>query len=529
MKRRTFIAGVGAAAAMPPLSAPSVAQSSKAKILRFIPVNGLLTLDPTYTTITPTINHAHYVFDTLYSADSKFRAKPQMAEGHTVSDDKLTWDIKLRPSLKFHDGEPVRARDCIASIKRWAIRDAFGASLLKVANEIIAVDDATIRFRLKSPFRLLPDALAHPTASPCCMMPERLASSDPNKPIVEMVGSGPFRFVSSEFLAGERAVYERNAAYIPRQEPADGLAGGKVAYFDRVEWKTANDDATASAALQNGEVDWWENIQFDLAALLARNKGVTVATSDAGMRTYMRFNCGTAPFNNLALRRAVAAAVNVNDYTTALIGDGPDSKNTCFAMYPCFIPGVEELGKEFQTAKKDYKVLADAVKKAGYNGEKIVILSTTDNNILAPMGPVMADMLTKLGMNVDLQSMDLNTMAARRRSQEPVEKGGWSLFEFLTQTPTMANPVAAVVARGLGAAGYPGSYNDPELEADISEWVAAETEKEQFEKLHKVHQRLWDMVPIIPLTSFGAKTAFRSDLTGYIPSAIAIPWNLRRV
>src|SRR5689334_20005728 len=108
MKRRTFMAGLGAAAASPTIvDAPAIAQTSRSRTLRYIPPGGLLILDPTYTTVLPTVYNGHCVFDTLYAVDSRFQAKPQMAEGHTVSSDNLTWDIKLRSGLVFHDGARV--------------------------------------------------------------------------------------------------------------------------------------------------------------------------------------------------------------------------------------------------------------------------------------------------------------------------------------------------------------------------------------------------------------------------------------
>jgi hypothetical protein len=226
MKRRHFVSGLGAAAAVSSLSAPSLAQPARARTLVFAPVGGLLVLDPSFTTVSPTTNHGYYVFDTLYSIDSKYRAMLQMAAGHTVSDDNLTWNIKLRPGLKFHDGTPVLARDCVASIRRWAVRDSFGASLMNYTDELSAPNDATIRFRLKRPFGILPDALAHPVALPCFIMPERIAAADINKAITEMVGSGPFRFVAGEFVANLRAVYEKKPG-LPAARGGAGRHGGR--------------------------------------------------------------------------------------------------------------------------------------------------------------------------------------------------------------------------------------------------------------------------------------------------------------
>ncbi len=121
MQRRTFVA---AGACL--LATPALGQSSRAGTLRLVPQASLTSLDPIWTTASVTTGHGYAVFDTLYALDSQLRPQPQMAEGHEVSSDGLTWLIRLRPGLKFHDGEPVRAVDCVASLQRWSKRDSFG-------------------------------------------------------------------------------------------------------------------------------------------------------------------------------------------------------------------------------------------------------------------------------------------------------------------------------------------------------------------------------------------------------------------
>ena len=530
MKRRTLLAGMGAAAVASKLSAPALAQSAKSRVLKMAPQTSLLVLDPSTTTITSSNNHGYCIFDQLYAVDAKARAKPQMAEGHTVSDDKLTWDIKLRPGLKFHDGEAVLAKDCVASIKRWWVRDAFGGTLRAYTNEVLAVDDKTIRFRLNKPFGILPDALAHPLAAPLFIMPERLANPDPAKPLTELIGSGPLKWLPNEFVPSQHAAYERNAAYVPRDEKAEATAGGKIMYFDRVEWTTIADYATAAAALQAGEIDWWDVAQFDMIELLRANKDITVTTADPGFIVLARFNCGVAPFNNPALRRIVAQAVNQKDITQSIVGSDERLQSECYSMYSCALAGHEQVGKSIMSSgKKDYKALADAVKKAGYNGEKIVLIRVTDNAMTSPISPVLMDVLQKIGFNVEMQSMDLNTMATRRQSQAPVDQGGWSIFVTQTGSAVSANPVVDVILRGQGLKGFPGNYDDPQLEAMIADWIAISDITARDAQTTKIQERLFDTMPIVPLGGLSMQTAFRSDLTGFLPSQATVPWGIRRI
>ena len=265
------------------------------------------------------------VFDTLYGTDSKFQPQPQMVEGAQTSADGKDWTLTLRDGLKFHDGTPVLARDCVASIQRWGKRDAFGQALMAATDELSAADDKTIRFRLKHPFPLLPTALGKVGVSICPMMPERLAKTDPFTQVTEMVGSGPFRFKADERVPGARIIYERNENYVPRTGGAtEWTAGPKIVHFDRVEWTVIPDAATAMGALQNGEADWWELPTFDLLPLVRKTSNLMLETLDpTGFPSMLRFNHLFPPFDNPAIRRALLGAVNQADYMTAVAGTDP--------------------------------------------------------------------------------------------------------------------------------------------------------------------------------------------------------------
>ena len=271
MQRRKFLA-VSAAS----LALPAVVHAEITRLLKFIPAADLNSVDPIWTTGYPTRNHGYMVFDTLYGQTGQnhgFKVAPQMVAGHLVEDEGKIWKLTLRDGLMFHDGEKVLARDCVASILRWGARDAFGQALMQRTDELSAPDDRTIMFRLRRPFPMLPDALGHGASNMCAMMPARIAATDPFKQFTEVVGSGPFRFKANERVQGSRFVYERFAGYRPREDGEISFtAGPKIAHFDRVEWHVLPDPATKAAALQAGEMDWWENPTADLLPLLRRNK-----------------------------------------------------------------------------------------------------------------------------------------------------------------------------------------------------------------------------------------------------------------
>ena len=294
MKRRTIIRLGGAAAVAAALPRVAIGQSTAATTLKFVPQENLTSLDPIWTTASVTANHAYAVYDTLFAVNAKLEPKPQMAEGYTVSDDGRVYLITLREGLKFHDGEPVRAQDCAPSLARWAARDTMGQTLAKFVDSRGVQDDRTVKITLKSPFPLLIDALAKPEENEPFIMPERVARTDPMQQIKETVGSGPFRFLSNEFVSGSAAAYAKFDGYVARQEPPDRASGGKVATFRRIEWHIIPDAATASAALQANEVDWWERVQPDLVPLLKRNKKLRFSPDPAGEK-WPRWGSSLAP------------------------------------------------------------------------------------------------------------------------------------------------------------------------------------------------------------------------------------------
>jgi len=254
MRRRTLIQSAAASL----VAAPAIAQPARTSVLRFTPQSNLVSLDPIWTTATVTANHGYYVYDTLYAVDGKLQPKPQMAESHETSADGRVWRIRLREGLRFHDGTPVRAVDCISSIERFAKSDEFGKLLGKVVDRWMAIDDRTFEVRLSQPFPLLLDVLAKPDSRVPFIMPERLARTAPTTAINEVIGSGPYRFLPDEFNSGSRVAYAKFTDYVPRPEAPDWASGAKVAYYDRVEWNIIPDAATAAAALRSSEIDWWE-------------------------------------------------------------------------------------------------------------------------------------------------------------------------------------------------------------------------------------------------------------------------------
>lgn len=522
--RRHFLGSGAALASMAVGSRRGWAQA-RSSTLRFIPQADLGSLDPILTTSYAVRNYGYMVFDTLYAMDSGFRVRPQMAEGHEVSDGGLTWTIRLREGLRFHDGTPVRAQDCVASIRRWGARDGLGQSILALTNDMPVLDDRTWRVRLKAPFPLLADALGKASTPVPFIMPERIAVTDPATAIREAVGSGPFRFLRDEWVSGSSAAFAKFDGYQPRQEQPDGTAGGKMVHVDRVEWRIMPDAATAAAALQSGEVDWYEQMDLNLVPLLRRARGVVVGSFDSGTAPFIRFNHVQPPFNDQAVRRAVMAAVEQSDYLMAMAGE-QSLFQTCKSFFFCGTPMSTGAGSEAMVGNLDQakRTLAGS----GYKGEMVRIISPTDLPYLHAAALVTEDLLRRLGMAVELSATDTGTFFARRNSAEPVSQGGWSIFHSGPGAADTLNPAFHIGLRGNGRRGWPGWPTDPTLEALRQRWIDAPDEAARSSIAADEERHCFATVPYVPLGVISNVTGHRANISGLVKASAALAWNLRK-
>jgi len=509
MRRRTLL-GAGMAAA---LARPALVRAETATTLKFIPYADLALLDPAVSAFV-TRNHVLMVFDTLFGVDEAGVAQPQMLSGYTTSPDGLTWTLTLRDGLRFHDGTPVLARDAVASIKRWWVADAFGQALAIATDEVSAPDDKTIRFRLKRRFHLLPDALAHPTNTMAVIMPERLAATPSSTRLTEMVGSGPFRYVANERVPGARNVYARFDGYVPREGAPSFTAGARTVHFDRVEWITTPDPATQVAALKAGEVDFVEQPLMDLVPSIKANRALKVEVVETrGLIGFLRFNQLFPPFDNPAIRRAVLKAVNQREFMEAVVGGNAPFDSQC-GLFTTGTPLANDAGMEALSGKHSIADLKRELEAAGYKGEKIIYLEPTDVPRINAIAEVGADMLRKLGMNVDVIATDWGTTVQRSVSRKAPEQGGWHMFAAFSGGYDMSTPGSHQLMRGNGEGAYNGWPTLPKLEALRDEWLFAEDKPAQLALARKLQEQALQDVPYLPLGSYYQPVAYKANLTG---------------
>jgi peptide/nickel transport system substrate-binding protein len=513
MKRRGFVGGLAAGAMAGGLARPAIGRAASASTLKFIPYADLALLDPNVSAFV-TRNHVMMVFDTLFALDAAGNAQHQMLAGHTVDADGKVWTLTLRDGLLFHDGTKVTGRDVVASLKRWGVVDAFGQALMAATDELSAPDDKTVVFRLKRPFPLLPQALAKPTNLMAVVMPERLANTPATTRLTEMVGSGPFRYLAAERVPGARNVYAKFEKYVPREGVASFCAGPRRVFFDRVEWLTTPDPATQAAALQAGEVDWVEQPVMDLVPSLRANKALKVEVVETtGLIGVLRFNFLHPPFDNPVIRRAALRAVSQTEFMTAVAGDaGPGVINDHVGFFAPSSAYASDAGMSNFSANPDLEKLKAEIKAAGYKGEKVVFLGAADVPRITAICEVGADVLQKIGLNVDYVATDWGTVVQRITRRQPIDQGGWSIFGSMWGGYDWDNPAGDAVLRGNGDNAWFGWPTLPKMEALRDQWLHT-TDPVALKKIAAdIQLQAFEDAPAMPLGLYYQPVAYRADL-----------------
>jgi peptide/nickel transport system substrate-binding protein len=425
----------------------------------------------------------------------------------------------------WHDGKPVTSEDCIPSIKRWAAKDSLGQKMMTFVDSIDAVDAKTFTIKLKEPTGLVLLGLSKPSSNVPFMMPKRVAETDPNKQIEDFTGSGPFVFAKDEWKPGDKTVYIKFDKYKPRSEPASGMAGGKVAKVDRVEWRAISDAQQAVNALQKGEIDYIEQPSHDLLGTLKKDPNIAIVDVPQIKAQYVfRPNHLHKPFDNPKVRQALWYAFNQEDFLMATIGDENYIK-PCKALFVCDTPFGSTKGMDgllTSNAKKAQELL----KEAGYDGTPVLLMHSTDLKALTNLAPVAKSLMEKAGFKVDMQSMDWQTLVARRAKKDPPSAGGWNAFLTAWVVADVMNPVsAAYVNAGCEKASF-GWPCDAEMEKLRDDFARSSDLAKQKEIAEAVQKRNVEITAMIPVGEYAQPIAIRKNVKGLLMAPVPVQWNI---
>ena len=506
------------------LSACGDMQPTATRTLRAAPHAGLSNLDPIATTAYITRSHGYLVYDTLFALDQNMQPQPQMVGSFQVTPDNRNWTFQLREGLTWHDGTPVTAEDAVASLRRWGQRDGEGQVLMANVASLRATDPRTIVMTLRRGDASVPATLGKLSSNVPFIMPRRHAETPANRPITTPIGSGPFRFVAGEFQPGRRAVYERFAGYVPRQEPASLAAGSRQGQIDRIEWIAYPNREAAVQALQRNEVQYVESPPPSAVAALRQDPNVRVGFTDpAGNIGMAVFNHRTGPFRNVAVRRAAMMAMSQDEYMSAAFPDRTLWRN-CYSLYPCDTPYASETRSQLMRSA-NVEAARAALQRARYNGEPVVVLNPTDQPLMSAWTAVSVRRLREIGMNVQVEDMTWDQLLARRNEV----RGGdghppWNLFHTWWVAADLADP-SRIAYSGSQTRGWLSGHEDAQVERMRRAFATARTQEQRVAIARQLQERLWADANVAILGQFFEPIAYRSNVTG-IQSPIQMYYRL---
>jgi peptide/nickel transport system substrate-binding protein len=501
------------------------------KTVRVVMHAPLRILDPVTTTAYITRDFGYMVYDTLLAMDEQFEPKPQMADWK-VSPDNLVYTFTLRDGLAWHDGAPVTAEDCVASLNRWRQRDSLGQKLYGYVGSVKATGPKTFTMTMKEPVNFVLQALAKPSSLVPFMMPKRLADTPPTEALTEVVGSGPFKFVKDEFKPGVKAVFVKNDKYVARSEKSSWASGGKVVRVDRVEWVVMPDAQTAINALNAGEIDYIDEPQIDLLKLIDDDKAVTIGNpNEFGLQVIGRMNFLNPPFNDIKVRRAAMLALKQENFLAAIAGD-PKYYKVCGSMFLCGTPLATDVGSETLVKGSGMAEAKNLLKASSYDGSPVRIIHPTDVNTQKTQPVVAAQLLREAGFKVELITLDWQAALGMRSNQKPASEGGWNMFFSAWGGADVANPLTSPPLNATGKSGgaWAGWPEDADIEALRDKFGRAKTPQERKAIATELQKLAYERVIYIPLGQLSTPAAWSTKLKN-VPKGPASPyfWSVEKV
>ncbi len=504
------------------------AAASAQTVLKVVPSADLRVLDPVAVTVNLTRIHGIQIYESLFAWNEKFEPQPMMIESFDKAADGLAYTFTLRAGLKFHDGSVVTTKDVIASLNRWMKRDAMGRRMAAAGAVFEAKNDRVLALTLKEPFGFVEFSLGSGVGQLPIIMREKEAMTDPNTPVTEPVGSGPWKFNKADWAPGSKTVYDKFTDYKPRSEPTSGLAGAKLVKVDRMEWIVLPDPLTAANAFSRGEMDFIEQVSPDTLPILKQVKDVSVRSAVLlESQAWIRFNHLYPPFNNVKARQALAAATSQDDYMMAFVGDRERFKE-CYAYFTCGGPFGTEVGSETYR-KPDYDKAKRLLAESGYTGEKVYLLASNEADLSKAMFPVAVDHMKKAGFNVEVMNFDWGATIAHWIKKDKPGEGGWNLFVAGSPGAVVFHPIGNfyvdLSCGGTNGAGWPCDEEGEKLRLQV---INAKDDAERKRLLEAFHKRLWEVQPLILAGQYQVFSAWRGNVEGVLRAPTLAYWNISK-
>jgi peptide/nickel transport system substrate-binding protein len=460
-------------------------------------------LDPHWGTQTITEVLANHLYEGLYTLDASYRPIPMLAEGlPQVSPDGLTYTIKLRQGIKFHNGKEMTSDDVVASIRRWSQRSPYGKALFAQVADWKALDKYTVQLKLKEKSAIVAISLAIPSSFGAIYPKEIAEKFPPDQRITEFVGTGPFKL--AEWKPDQYIRMVRYDDYKPRSEPRSGYGGAKIAYVDELRWIPVPDAASRAAQIESGDLDFADDLVADAYDRLKANANVQPIIVKPYYWLVAVFNKKEGLMTNQKLRQAWQAALDIEPIMKTVAGGKPEfyrmDSSLAFQELPQWHTSLPGLPWNEHNKDKAKRLL----KEAGYTGQPIRFMTTQEYKWMYDFALLTKQQLEDVGFVIDLQVMDWSTLGQRRVNPKEYDV-------FTTGMGNFFDPTHHIY---LGP-NWPGWTSDEEF-ATINAQLARETDpKKRFALWEQQTKLFYEKVPVARYGDLFGLRAARKSVKGF--------------
>jgi len=449
---------------------------------------------------------AQHVFEGLYAFNSRYEPVPLLAESADIKDGGKTIVINLRKGVKFHNGKEMTSADVAASLNRWREHGVRGPQM--GLESVTPKGDYAVELRFGEVFGPWQNFLAF-TGGGGVIYPEEIASKAGKEPLApeDYIGTGPYQF--NEWKPNRYLELERFDGYVGRSEPSDGYAGKREAKLDKLRFVPAPDAGARVSGLRAGDYDYAENIPGDLFDELDSDAGVRTVLSGAPLFGLVFMNSKHGPLQtNFELRRAIQTALNKEEALRVSIG--PEK---LWGANGSFFGGQWETEKGASAfSRGDAEAAKKAAEAAGYSGEPIKFMVSTNYPFHYDQAVVFTRQLANAGFNVDLQVYDWATLIQKRAQPEE-----WDLF--FTHHGFVPDPSLLSALND----NYPGWWQTPQkakLKSDLNGTTDSAKRRAAWGDMQAL---IYEQVPTMKTGDVYSYNITAPNLSGISPSTLIWP------
>ena len=462
------------------------------------------TLDAHWTTATLTEVLTNHLYEGLYALDEGYRPIPMLAEAMpTVSQDGLTYGIRLRQGIKFHNGKEMTSDDVVASLKRWTQQSQYGKALAAVLAEMRATGKYAIELKLKQKSAAVVVSLAAPNNFGAIYPKEIAEKFPPAEKVTEYVGTGPFKL--AEWKPDQYIRMVRFDDYKSRSEPTSGYGGAKVAYVDEIRWIPVPDVATRVAQMETGELEFADDLNIDAFDRLQKSAQTRPIIAKPYYWLVAVFNKKEGLMTNQKLRQAWQAALDMDTIMKGVAGGRPefyrmDASLAFVENKPWWVKQNPAWGWNEHNKEKAKRLLQEA----GYKGEPVRFLATQEYKWSYDFAILSKQQLEDVGFNIDLQIVDWATLVKRRNNPKEYDA-------FTTGTGNIFEPTAFTVL----SCTWPGWTCDADIQGLLQEMGRETDQKKRYALWEQMHQLWYEKVPSVRYGDLHGLRAASKKLQGF--------------